>query len=159
MISSFLRSLDGTGRGNVTFHSHILGTAVNLQDLELKGLAPAGDAVARFARDLFEAGVGRRERAVLALRYDRALTEGSRVAWTRFYRALFSALSLLARKHRAPTWQSRFAIGSLLRILEDDLGSALYDREFTDGLRTALQPPLYLRPRATAGVVQLASFR
>jgi len=117
------------------------------------------DAVTRFARDLLDAGIGTREREVLALLYGRALTAGSPMAWTRFYRALFSALRLRALTSSTPTWQSRFAVESLLRILEDDLGSALFGREATDRLRAALHRPLEMWRPTTAGVLQLASFR
>ena len=80
------------------------------------------DTVWRFARDLSDAGVGMRQRGVLALFYDRALSAQSGAAWARLYRTLFSALRLLSLESHAPTVHTPAAIESLLRILEDDLG-------------------------------------
>jgi hypothetical protein len=96
------------------------------------------DAVWRFARDCTDAGMGARQRAVLALIYDRALAAGSAASWTRLYRALFSALRLLARS--APAGQLAPAIESLLRILEDDLGVKLFGLLALRRLRGSLGP-------------------
>jgi hypothetical protein len=94
-------------------------------------------AVARFAADLLDAGVATRERAVLALLYDRALLTGSATAWTRFYRALFTALRPLAHEPPASV-STATAIESLLRIVEDDLGARLFDADELRRLRGRL---------------------
>jgi hypothetical protein len=111
------------------------------------------DPIQRFDHDLFEAGVVMRQRAVLMLLYDHALSAGSPASWARLYRTLFSALRLLAGKRLDAVAGSRIAIDSLLRILEDDFGAALFGPEATRSLRWSLEtrPP---RERSTiAGVV------
>lgn len=82
------------------------------------------DAVWRFARDLADAGMNAGQRGVLALIYDRALAARSAASWTRLYRALFSALRLLARSTPAGSFAP--AVESLLHIVEDDLGLRLF---------------------------------
>lgn len=104
------------------------------------------DAVTRLAGDLFDAGIEPRRRAVLTLLYDRALHARSPESWRRFYRALFSALRRLSHEASAPTWRSHFALRSLLRILEDDLGSVLFSAGATSRLRASLDSPLYFQP-------------
>jgi hypothetical protein len=113
------------------------------------------EALQSLVRDLFDAGIETRQRAVLALLYDRALTSGVGESWTRFYRALFSALRQLSLKASAPTGKSQFAIESLLSILEDDLGSMLFGAEATQRLRASLERSLYFPLPVRTGVVQL----
>lgn len=93
-------------------------------------------AVWRFARDLADAGINAGQRAVLALIYDRALTARSAAAWTRLYRALFSALRLLA--HSTPATRFAPAIESLLHIVEDDFGVELFGPLALHRLRASL---------------------
>ncbi|MBV8066631.1 MAG: hypothetical protein JO113_01540 [Candidatus Eremiobacteraeota bacterium] len=104
------------------------------------------DAVTRFAGDLFDAGIETRRRAVLTLLYDRALNARSPESWRRFYHALFSALRRFSHQASAPTWRSHFALRSLLRILEDDLGSVLFGTGAASRLRASIDVPLYFRP-------------
>jgi hypothetical protein len=96
------------------------------------------DAVTHLAGDLFDAGIEPRRRSVLMLLYDRALNARSPESWRRFYQALFSALRRLANRSSAPTWRSYFALRSLLRILEDDLGSVLFSARAAARLRASL---------------------
>jgi len=113
------------------------------------------DAVWRFARDLSDAGMSARQRAVLALLYERALTSGSAASWERLYRALFSALRRLAHEPSAFTRQSLAAVDSLLRIVQDDLGSRLFGATALSqllgcgyglSLKTVPQPALFVQP-------------
>jgi hypothetical protein len=96
------------------------------------------DEVTRLAGDLFDAGIEPRRRVVLTLLYDRALNARSPESWRRFYRALFTALRRLSHQGSAPTWRSHFALRSLLRIIEDDLGSVLFGSGATNRLRASL---------------------
>jgi hypothetical protein len=111
------------------------------------------DPIQRFDHELLEAGVVVRQRAVLMLLYEHALSAGSPASWARLYRTLFSALRLLAEKRPDPVKGSRLAIDSLLRILEDDFGAALFGPEATRSLRWSLERR-HPRERLTiAGVV------
>lgn len=96
------------------------------------------DAVWRFARDLSDAGVGVRRRAVLALLYERALTAQSDAAWARLYRTLFYALRLISPALPVPAVRSPAAVESLLRVVEDDLGSTLFGARALNRLRASL---------------------
>jgi hypothetical protein len=96
------------------------------------------DPVWSLSADLFHAGICLRRRAVLALLYDRALTENSAASWTRLYRAIFSALLTLSRDSTAPAWQSSAAVESLLRIVEDDLGLQLFGAQAAERLRARI---------------------
>jgi hypothetical protein len=100
------------------------------------------DAVWRFVRDLSVAGMGTRQRAALALIYERALTVGSAASWQRFYRALFSALRLLSHDRAALAPQASDAVESLLRIVEDDFGSRLFGAQALSRLRASLNSSL-----------------
>jgi hypothetical protein len=96
------------------------------------------DPVWRLSADLLRAGICLRRRAVLALLYDRALTENSATSWTRLYRAIFSALLTLSRDSTGPAWRSSASVELLLRIVEDDLGSQLFGAQATRRLRARL---------------------
>jgi hypothetical protein len=96
------------------------------------------DAVRGFVEDLFDAGISRRRRAVLALLYDRTLTARSDASWKRLYRAIFSALHLLSQESRTPTWRSSVARASLFRIVEDDLGAEIFGAGALSRLRAQL---------------------
>jgi hypothetical protein len=111
------------------------------------------EVIRNLVRDLCEAGVDARRRAVLALLYDHALTASSARAWTRLYRALFSALRLVAHKRLVRSRASRLAVESLLRLLEDDLGSSLFGTGATGRLRASLERPLYFQPLVTTGLI------
>jgi hypothetical protein len=111
------------------------------------------ETIQRFGRDLLEAGVVLRQRAVLMLLYDRALSAGSPASWARLYRTLFSALRLLTEKRPDAVKGSRRAIDSLLRILEDDFGAALFGPEATLRLRWSLEWALPRERSTIAGVV------
>jgi hypothetical protein len=112
------------------------------------------DTIQRFGRDLLEAGVVMRQRAVLMLLYDRALSAGLPASWARLYRTLFSALRLLAEKRPDAVKGSRLAIDSLLRILEDDFGAALFGAEATRRLRWSLERQ---RPRRRTTITGVAA--
>jgi hypothetical protein len=94
------------------------------------------EAIAHFENDLSQAGIGARAIATLASLYRDALLEASGRAWSRLYRATFSTLRALAR--RPPSRQSHAAIESLLRLLEDDLGMALFGAPAVRRLRVSL---------------------
>jgi hypothetical protein len=96
------------------------------------------DAVRRFVDDLFYAGIGTRQRALLTLLYDRTLMAGSMASWNRLYRAIFSALQLLSHEPFAATPRSSEARASLLRIVEDDLGLEIFGGAAVTRLRASL---------------------
>jgi hypothetical protein len=96
------------------------------------------DPVWHLSADLFHAGISLRRRAVLALLYDRALTENSAASWTRLYRAIFSALLALSLDSTEPAWRSPAAVESLLRIVEDDLGLQLFGMQAAKRLRARI---------------------
>lgn len=95
------------------------------------------EAIAHFENDLSQAGVETRGVATLALLYRDALLSASDRAWNRLYRATFSTLRALARRQPARIL-SRTALESLLRLLEDDLGSALFGTPAVSRLRASL---------------------
>ncbi len=112
--------------------------------MELAGSTATGDtlsrlaaAVSRFEDDLSQAGVEARAMATLGSLYSDALLEASDRAWSRLYRATFSTLRALARR---PTTriQSRAALETLLRLLEDDLGLVLFGAPAIGRLRASL---------------------
>jgi len=96
------------------------------------------DPISRFADDLCDAGLGGRARAVLVLLYVRALMMGTSASWKRLYHALFSALRRLSQEPSAPRLRSFAARATLLRIVEDDLGLAMFGDAAVTRLRTAL---------------------
>jgi hypothetical protein len=95
-------------------------------------------AIARFVDDLLDAGICTRRRAVLTLLYDRSLMAGSTASWRRLYRAIFAALQQLSEEPPAPTPRSFAAQASLLRIVEDDLGSEIFGVAAVGRLRAVL---------------------
>lgn len=97
------------------------------------------EAIAHFEDDLSLAGVGARGIATLVSLYRDALLDASDRAWSRLYRAMFSSLRALARRPSARI-QSRAALESLLRLLEDDLGLALFGAPAVSRLRASLVP-------------------
>lgn len=97
------------------------------------------EAIAHFEDDLSHAGVGARGIATLVSLYRDALRDASERAWSRLYRAMFSSLRELARRPSARI-QSRAALESLLRLLEDDLGLALFGAPAVRRLRASLVP-------------------
>jgi hypothetical protein len=96
------------------------------------------EVIAHFESDLSQAGVGARAVATLASLYRDALLDASDRAWTRLYRATFSTLRALARRPPGRIRQSHRAIESLLRLLEDDLGTALFGAPAVGRLRVSL---------------------
>ncbi len=94
------------------------------------------EAIAHFENDLSQAGMDARAIATLTSLYRDALLEASGRAWSRLYRATFSTLRALAR--RPSRRQSHAAIESLLRLLEDDLGMALFGASAVRRLRGSL---------------------
>jgi hypothetical protein len=96
------------------------------------------EAIAHFEGDLAQAGIGAHAIATLASLYRDALLDGSDRAWSRFYRATFSTLWALARRPPRRVQQSREAIESLLRLLDDDLGTALFGAPAVSRLRISL---------------------
>jgi hypothetical protein len=96
------------------------------------------EAVAHFEDDLLQAGIGARAIATLACLYRDALLDASDRAWSRLYRATFSTLRALARRPPSRLQRSRMAIESLLRLLEDDLGTALFGAPAVSRLRVSL---------------------
>jgi hypothetical protein len=96
------------------------------------------EAIAHFENDLSQAGIGTRAIVTLGSLYRDALLDASGRAWSRLYRATFSTLRALARRPPSGIRQSRRAIESLLRLLEDDLGMALFGAAAVSRLRVSL---------------------
>jgi hypothetical protein len=97
------------------------------------------EAIAHFEDDLAQAGIGAHAIATLASLYRDALLDGSDRGWSRLYRATFSTLRALARRPPRRIQQSRISIESLLRLLEDDLGTALFGAPALSRLRVSLK--------------------
>jgi hypothetical protein len=99
------------------------------------------DAVMSFARDLRDPGASESDISDLSRLYDRALTNPSDSGWEQFYRATF-AVACRTLGQAVP--QSREAVASIVRLLEDDLGTALFGRDLAirrrsgDGVRGRL---------------------
>lgn len=89
------------------------------------------DATERLTQDLHDAGIALDEVRRVTRLYDRALGRASNVDWERLYRATFSAL----RRTDSTAPHSRSAVESLLRLLEDDFGTALFGTEAVAILR------------------------
>jgi hypothetical protein len=82
------------------------------------------EAVRHLRDDLVWSGVDKDRTDEVSLLYANALTRGSREVWHEFYRAVLHALEALATR---PEARGRVeARESLLRIIEDDLGSTLF---------------------------------
>jgi hypothetical protein len=96
------------------------------------------EAIAHFEHDLSRAGVGGHAVATLTSLYRDALRDASDRAWSRLYRAIFSTLRALTRRPPSRIGRSRTAIESLLRLLEDDLGTALFGAPAVGRLRGSL---------------------
>lgn len=107
------------------------------------------EAIAHFEDDLSQAGVETRGIATLASLYRDALLSASDRAWSRLYRATFSSLRALVRRQPYRI-RSRTALESLLRLLEDDFGLALFGAPAVSRLRASLVLELtlpYLTPQ------------
>jgi len=90
------------------------------------------DATERLTQDLRDAGIAPDEVRRVTRLYDRALSRAATVDWERLYRATFFAL----RRTDATAPHSRGAVESLIRLLEDDLGAALFGTEAVAVLRS-----------------------
>lgn len=97
------------------------------------------EAIAHFEHDLAQAGVETRGIATLVALYRSALVDASERAWNRLYRAIFSSLRALSRRSSARI-QSRSALESVLRLVEDDFGFALFGAPAVSRLRASLAP-------------------
>jgi hypothetical protein len=95
-------------------------------------------AIAHFEDDLAQAGVETRGIAALVALYRDALMDASERAWNRLYRAIFSSLRALSRRPSARI-KSRGALESLLRLVEDDFGFALFGAQAVSRLRALLR--------------------
>jgi len=82
------------------------------------------EAVQRLRDDLVGSGIDEERIAEIAILYANALTRRTREVWNDFYRAVFHALQALAAGSRECLRPD--ARESLLRILDDDLGHALF---------------------------------
>jgi hypothetical protein len=99
------------------------------------------DAVLSFARDLRDAGASESDISDLSRLYDRALTNPSDSGWEQFYRATFAVAS---RTLGQAVPQSREAVASIARLLEDDLGTALFGAVSLDDIAREARPqPLH----------------
>jgi hypothetical protein len=96
------------------------------------------EVIAHFENDLLQAGIGARAVAMLGFLYREALLDTSERAWSRLYRAAFSTSRALARRPPSGIAQSHRATESLLRLLEDDLGMALFGAAAVSRLRVSL---------------------
>jgi hypothetical protein len=104
------------------------------------------DAVMNFARDLRDAGASESDIRELVCLYDRALTNPSESAWEQFYRATF-AVARRTLGQAVP--QLREAVASIVRLLEDDLGTALFGGRIA-GRHGAPGPAQALHPQQGA---------
>jgi hypothetical protein len=95
------------------------------------------EAIAHFENDLSQAGIGPHAVTTLASLYRDALLDASDRAWSRLYRATFSALRALSLQPSRMR-PSHVAIESLLRLLADDLGMALFGAPAISRLRVSL---------------------
>jgi hypothetical protein len=95
----------------------------------------------RFARDLRDAGASESDISDLSRLYDRALTNPSDSSWEQFYRATF-AVACRTLGQAVP--RSMEAVASIVRLLEDDLGTALFGAVSLDDIaRQAPAQPLH----------------
>jgi plasmid stabilization system protein ParE len=103
------------------------------------------EAVRHLCEDLFGSGIDNERIAGITALYADALKRQAPEVWMAFYDAMFQALRALAA--RPQEFSQREARESLLRIIEDDLGSALYGNAVVE-LRDQLNLR-YERSRAT----------
>lgn len=97
------------------------------------------DVIEHFAGDLRACGVDEADVVETTQLYDRALVNGSDFAWRRFYRATFFVLKRSAQRVLP---RSSDAVDSLLRLLHDDLGAALFDTRTVAQLGASLCRPV-----------------
>ncbi|MGA3036348.1 MAG: hypothetical protein ABSE64_02590 [Vulcanimicrobiaceae bacterium] len=102
------------------------------------------EAVRHLCEDLVESGIDHDRIAEITLLYGEALKRRTSDVWMAFYSSVFKALRALAAY--PPGFSQREARESLLRIVEDDLGSALFGNAVAQ-LRDQLNLR-YERPRA-----------
>lgn len=101
------------------------------------------DVIERFAGDLRACRVDEVDVERTMRLYDRALVSGSDVTWRQFYRATFCALKRSAERVVA---RRVFAVESLLRLLGDDLGAALFEAGTIAQLGARLRGSRSVRP-------------
>lgn len=99
------------------------------------------EAVLHLRSDLVESGMRAYDVAVVERSYERALRAPSEQAWQRFYEEVLAALLHLSGKRRRLDKRTRRATESLLRLIDDDLGSALVDPAVAVQLRRTLIAP------------------
>jgi|GEM_PF-4993443 hypothetical protein len=87
-------------------------------------MSTLNEAVRNLCDDLFGSGIEDERIANITALYAEALKRRTSEVWTAFYDAMFHALWALAARPQA--FSQREARESLLRIVEDDLGSALF---------------------------------
>ena len=95
------------------------------------------DAVDRFGVELTGCGVAPATIARLSRRYAEALLTGERSAWERLYDDLFAGLTAVANRP-AHAAVRRVLLDSVLRILEDDLGTERFGERAVFELRESL---------------------
>ncbi|HEY1975244.1 MAG TPA: hypothetical protein VGG89_01695 [Candidatus Baltobacteraceae bacterium] len=93
------------------------------------------DTIEHFAGDLRACGIDEPDVLHTARLYDRALARGSESAWRRFYLATYVAVSRGAERTLP---RSLAAVESLLRLLRDDFGAALFDADLVALLSSRL---------------------
>lgn len=98
-------------------------------------MSTLNEAVQRLCDDLFESGIDDGRVAEISALYADALKRRTGEVWTAFYDAVFQALRALAAQPQK--FSQRAAREALLRIVEDDLGHALYGPAVAE-LRTQL---------------------
>jgi hypothetical protein len=104
--------------------------------------------------DLLLAGVTLNEARDVRRSYERALRRQRTSGWIGFYRAVFEALNGTAVAAFPQSAMRRPARASLLRLLEDDLGSTLFSESEMANLRARLDesqaetPAIIFRPRS-----------
>jgi len=100
-------------------------------------VSPLNEAVRDLCEDLVESGIDDDRIADITALYADALKHRTQEVWTAFYTAVFQALRALAA--RPQPFSRRPARESLLRIVEDDLGCALFGDAVAE-LRERLHP-------------------
>jgi hypothetical protein len=91
--------------------------------------------VQSFERDLLDCGVPLGDVRALGDRYARALESGSHVDWIELYVGIFATLKRNAHRERAVKPD---AAQRLLQLVNDDLGSDLFDPQAREHLALAL---------------------
>ena len=92
-------------------------------------------SVESFERDVLDCGVPQEEVRRLGDRYTRALETGRYVDWIELYVGTFATL---LQRANSTKFAERGATERLMRLMDDDLGSKIFDRDARAELMLAL---------------------